>query len=139
MTRAGLFAACAAVCAAVASVVSWQTETVSTASTAAPAADPVRSIGAQLFHSKGCATCHDASGSTAFVGDGFPSLVDAAEWAGERRPGMSADEYVSESIRTPSAFISPAFRGPIAGIEGMPDLGLTEVEIDALVDYLLQG
>ena len=139
MTRAGLFAACAAVCAAVASIVSWQTETVSTASTAAPAAGIGPATGSQLFHSKGCATCHDAGDSKALIGGSFPSLVDAAEWAGERRPGMSAEEYVSESIRTPSAFISPAFNGPVAGTEGMPDLGLTEVEIDALVDYLLQG
>jgi cytochrome c551/c552 len=138
VTRAGLFAAGAAVCAAMASVVSWQTET---ATTSAPAVgvEPAGASGAQLFQTKGCATCHDARDSTAFVTGGFPSLVDAAAWAGQRRAGMDAEEYVAESIRTPSAFISPEFHGPIAGTEAMPDLGLTEVEIDALVDYLLQG
>ena len=66
-----------------------------------------------------------------------PDLSDAASWAGDRRPGMSAEDYVAESVRTPGAFISPAFQ-PIGGpTEAMPLLDVSDAELDALVRYLL--
>jgi hypothetical protein len=52
---------------------------------------------------------------------------------------VSARQYLAESIRSPSAFVSPAFspgRGPAAS---MPRLGLDDGDIEAVVDYLLQG
>ncbi|MGD9703893.1 MAG: c-type cytochrome [Acidimicrobiia bacterium] len=134
MSRAGLLAAGAAITAAAASLVGWQTTTTAPAE----AVDASTLDGAALFKAKGCATCHAGPGSTSQIGS-FPSLSDAPAWAGDRRPGMTAAEYIAESIREPAAFISPAFvpsGGPTAA---MPDLGLTETEIDALVDHLLQG
>ena len=64
-----------------------------------------------------------------------PSLADVPEWAGTRRPGLSATDYVRESILNPPVFISPEFEesGPTA----MPSLNLTDAEVDALVAYLL--
>jgi mono/diheme cytochrome c family protein len=91
--------------------------------------------GAQLFRAKGCATCHDGPDSTAQFVD-FPSLANAPSWAGERRSGMSAAEYVAQSIREPGAFISPAWVGGGA-TTAMPQLGLNEAEIAAVVGYLL--
>jgi mono/diheme cytochrome c family protein len=132
VSRAGLLAACAAVCAAAAGLVGWQTESATTAIASGPL------DGAGLFRSKGCAACHNARGSNAQYVD-FPSLVDAPSWAGDRRPGLSAEDYVAESIRAPSIFISPAFVSTGGPTEGMPDLGLTAAEIDALVDFVLQG
>ena len=73
--------------------------------------------------------------STAVMVD-FPSLADAPSWAGERRPGLTAEQYVAESIRSPTAFISPEFR-PGGATDAMPDLHLTEAEIAAVVQYLL--
>ncbi|MDP2292070.1 MAG: cytochrome c [Actinomycetota bacterium] len=132
MSRAAILAAAAAIVAAAAAVVGWQTEP---SESAAP--KPVAVSGAELFQSKGCASCHIGPDSTPLVG-AFPPLDDAASWAAERRPGMSARDYLAESMRTPSAFLSPAWvsGGPTTA---MPDLGLTEAEIDALVDHLLQG
>jgi hypothetical protein len=50
---------------------------------------------------------------------------------------MSAEDYVAESVRTPGAFISPAFQ-PIGGpTEAMPLLDVSDAELDALVRYLL--
>jgi hypothetical protein len=50
---------------------------------------------------------------------------------------MSAEDYVGESVRTPGAFISPAFQ-PIGGpTEAMPLLDVSDAELDALVRYLL--
>jgi mono/diheme cytochrome c family protein len=129
-----VFAACAAVCAAAASVVGWQTE--ASPSAAATSSDPLD--GADLFLTKGCASCHTGPDSAPLM-SGFPVLVSASDWAGERRPGLSAEEYLAESIRTPSVFISPQFTSSVGPADGMPPLGLSETEIDALVDYLLQG
>jgi cytochrome c551/c552 len=135
MSRGGLLAACAAVCAAVVSIIGWQTETTASGTMATAEAFPLD--GASLFQSKGCAACHTGPDSRSTMG--FPSLVGAAEWAADRRPGLSAPQYLAESMRTPSAFVSPAFVGSIGGTDAMPDLDLSEAEIDALVGYLLQG
>jgi mono/diheme cytochrome c family protein len=92
--------------------------------------------GSQLFRAKGCASCHDGpDGHAAF--DEFPSLADAPSWAADRRSGMSAEEYIGESIREPGAFISPAWVGG-GPVTEMPQLRLTDAEIAAIVDYLLQ-
>lgn len=68
----------------------------------------------------------------------FPSLVDAPQWAADRVPGLSADEYVRQSVLAPGEFISPEFTGGVGPTEGMPGLLVTEQELDALVDYILQ-
>jgi mono/diheme cytochrome c family protein len=93
--------------------------------------------GAALFTVKGCAACHDGPDRTSMIGAG-PPLADAPSWAGERIDGVSAEDYLEQSMRSPSAFISPAYR-PIGGPnDGMPLLRLSDREIAALVDYLLQ-
>jgi cytochrome c551/c552 len=100
---------------------------------AAPALD-----GSALFLAKGCATCHSGPTSTASMGE-FPSLADAASWAGARRPGVSAEDYLDESIREPWAFISPEFHAAGGPTTAMPQLGLSDAERDAVVAFLLAG
>jgi mono/diheme cytochrome c family protein len=100
---------------------------------AAPIAD-----GAALFQAKGCATCHAGPGSRESMGE-FPSLANAASWAGSRRPGVSAEAYLEESIREPWAFISPEFHASGGPTTAMPELGLSDAERDAVVAYLLRG
>lgn len=79
---------------------------------------------------------------------GAPDLAAAALWAGSRRPGTSAESYLTESIRQPTAFAAPGFESPtmpelgpsedaILGSPAMPDLGLSDDEIHAVVAYLL--
>ncbi len=102
----------------------------------AASASMVKSDGALLFQAKGCSSCHDGPDSTARIG-GFPSLAVAPVWAGTRRAGISAHDYLTESIRRPSAFISPAFE-PSGGPTGaMPDLAVSDTEVEALVAYLM--
>ncbi len=67
-----------------------------------------------------------------------PSLFAAPQWAGSRREGMTAEEYMKESIRTPSVFISPAAESGGPAGPTMPTLTLTDDEIEALADYVLQ-
>lgn len=94
--------------------------------------------GAQVFRVKGCATCHDGPDSRP-IADFGPSLVDVASWAGERVPGLSAEEYLAQSIRTPAAFIAPGSPGSSGGPGAgqMPLLQMSDAEIDAVVTYLL--
>lgn len=127
MSRSGL-SAIVGLAAAAGSFAAWRTE--------APA--PISSRdGGDLFISKGCASCHDGPQTTPNFSVG-PSLVDVADWAAERKPGVSAREYVEESIVYPTAFMSPDFfpNGPTSS---MPLLNLSPAEVDALVSYLVGG
>jgi mono/diheme cytochrome c family protein len=128
-----MLGAAVAVVATVGSVVSWQRTDAADVTVVQPPFD-----GASLFLAKGCATCHDGPDSTALMVK-FPSLADAPSWAATRRVGMPAGEYIAESIRSPSAFFSPEWNGGTGPTSAMPDLGLTQAEIDALVEYVLQG
>jgi cytochrome c1 len=118
-----------------ASVLAWTSDRSADAPlAAAPSSAPLD--GASLFHAKGCATCHNGPDSGAGISE-FPDLSDAASWAATRVPGMSASEYVTQSIRDPIAVISPAFSSAGGPTPGMPTLALSDAEVAALVEYLL--
>ncbi len=89
--------------------------------------------GQALFVAKGCSSCHTGPDSTSAMDVG-PPLVDAAGWAGSRRPGVDAATYLAESIREPAAFLSPARNGDAE----MPALAVTPDEVDRLVAFLLE-
>ena len=95
--------------------------------------------GAQVFTLKGCAMCHVGPDGNDSIQAG-PSLAAAPTWAGERVDGMSAEEYIEQSIRSPSAVISPEFTRTTGGpTTGMPLLQVSDDEIAALVHYLLDS
>ncbi|HEX6235903.1 MAG TPA: c-type cytochrome, partial [Acidimicrobiales bacterium] len=136
MIRREIGATVVFVAAAAAAVVGWGTASVPPAT--APVAGDVLP-GATLFRVKGCASCHIGPSGTTNPGTGptiGPDLSDAASWAGERRPGMSAEEYLAESVRAPQAFISPA-AAPGGPPGGMPRLEVADAELDALVELLM--
>ncbi len=137
MTTPGIIAAIGAIALGVASFVGWGSTASSrvAGSTAAATTEP---DGATLFRAKGCSTCHDGPETDSLI-DGFPSLVDVASFAGSRRPGYSAQQYVAESIKEPGAFFSPAFHGAVGPTTQMPTLDVSDAEIDALVAYLLDS
>ena len=153
MTGAGRRWAVAAIVAVVATVVAWQREPAAPAAAAAETqvevavetavsveAVPPTLDGAALFRAKGCAACHAGPESAAAINGAFPSLASAPYWAGDRRPDLSAAEYLAQSIREPWAFTSPEFTPGAAGpTTAMPALELTGAEIDAIVEYLLAG
>jgi cytochrome c551/c552 len=99
----------------------------------AAAPTPLALDGASLFRAKGCASCH-AGPTTAGFTDVGPSLADVATWAGTRVDGLSAEEYVRQSIVAPQAFISPEHHSRALQ---MPTLPLAPEELDALVAHLL--
>jgi hypothetical protein len=63
-------------------------------------------------------------------------LTDIATWGSERRPGLDAAGYVTESVREPTAFIAPDWQ-PNDPTDGMPSLVVSEAELDAIIGYLV--
>lgn len=89
--------------------------------------------GQSIFSSLGCGSCHTftPAGSSADVG---PDLDELADLAGERKPGTDAEEYVRESLTDPNAFVVEGFQGVMPSFAEQ----LSEEQLDALVEYLLQ-
>jgi cytochrome c oxidase subunit 2 len=90
--------------------------------------------GREIFTSAGCDACHTLADADATAQVG-PDLTDLAAAAEKRKPGMSAEEYVKESIVNPPAFAVEGYSGTT-----MPKTyedQLTPEEIDTLVEYLL--
>ena len=82
--------------------------------------------GAAVFATN-CTGCH-STGDDTKIG---PGLAGVGERAASRVQGLSADEYIEQSIREPSASIVPGFNNL------MPPWGhLGDDKIDALVTYL---
>jgi mono/diheme cytochrome c family protein len=79
----------------------------------------------------GCITCHSLDGS-ALVG---PSMAGIGTRAGSTVSGMSAEEYLRQSIVDTNAYLVPGFEANI-----MPanwEDSLTADQIDELVAYLM--
>ena len=89
--------------------------------------------GEQIFTAAGCAGCHTfgPAGSNGTIG---PSLDELKTQAGNIEPGKSAEEYVRESIEDPGAFLVQGYPNAMPPFKGR----LTDAQIQALVDYLLQ-
>lgn len=87
--------------------------------------DPVE-VGRSTFAAN-CTGCHNTSADN-LVGPGLAGIGDRA---GSRISGVSADDYIRESIREPGAFLVEGF-GPV-----MPSFStLSQGEIDGLIAYL---
>lgn len=100
------------------------------------AADGDELLGAELFEEivvggkAGCTSCHAVEPGAGSVG---PSLFGIGSAAGTRVAGMSAADYLEESITDPEAFIVDGYNGGV-----MPSgWDLSEAQIDSLVEYLL--
>lgn len=94
---------------------------------AAGAGDPAN--GAALFASLGCGACHAVDTDAAGAG---PSLMGVASRAGERVEGLSAEEYLHQSLVDPHAYVVEGFA------DVMPPFDtLAEGEVSDLVAYLM--
>ena len=102
-------------------------------SAAAPPLPPELQAGRAVFEAKGCVACHATEGTTVLVG---PSLAGLSDRAGSRKPGMSAEDYIKESILDPSAFIVPGFPGPPSPMPVFRG-NITDDELNSLIQYLL--
>jgi cytochrome c2 len=80
----------------------------------------------------GCRICHSLEPEVVLVG---PSFAGIATRAATRVPGLSAEDYLRQSILEPNAYVVEGFP---AGqmLQNFGDL-LTEEDIDNLVAFLL--
>src|SRR5207244_6516533 len=95
-----------------------------------PATDPV-ARGGQVYRALNCGSCHEPNLFGQRLG---PPLDHVGSVAATRRSGLSAPDYIRQSIIDPGAFVVPGYQ------DSMPrDLGrdLSPTDLDALVAYLL--
>lgn len=100
----------------------------STAETAPPNGEAIFSQ-TLLDGRPGCITCHSLEPDVVLVG---PSMVGVVARGEAASPGDPA-AYIRESIAVPDADILEGYQ---AG--SMPQADLTDAEVDALVNYLLE-
>lgn len=81
-----------------------------------------------------CASCHSLDGTVSGEDDAGPSLLGVAARAGERVPGLSAADYLRQSIMSPSAFVAPTYQSRMTKLASKL---LTEEELDDVVAFLL--
>ena len=100
--------------------------------------EPTANIqGQSIFTGKGgCLACHTIEGiSTGLVG---PDLTHIGTDAAERKPGVSARDYLTEAIREPEAFVPEGVERAIPGLmTAAITASLSEDEVAALVEFLL--
>ena len=85
--------------------------------------------------SGGCSFCHTLDGSEKVATARAPSWQGISGRAGDRVPGLSAEEYLRESIVDPAAYIVDGYL-PDSMPKGFKIL-LSEEDIDSLVAFLL--
>jgi len=89
------------------------------------------SRGALLFSTKGCVGCHThAAIPTSHMQIG-PDLTLLPDRADTRVVGLDARAYARQSLREPSAYRVSGYSAR------MPDLGLSDEDIEALTAFLL--
>jgi nitric oxide reductase subunit C len=79
-----------------------------------------------------CSSCHSTEVGKVIIG---PSLAGVASRAAERKSGISADDYLRESILDPNAYIVEGFRKGVM-YQKFGDV-LTDEDLDNLIAYLL--
>lgn len=99
--------------------------------------------GRQLFENgnevikMNCAGCHSLDGTIIETASGsvkVPSLQGISEHAGERIPGISAVDYLRESILQPEAYIVEGYKDQM---ERGYKYGFSEKEVNDLIAFLL--
>ncbi|MEE9325442.1 MAG: c-type cytochrome [Dehalococcoidia bacterium] len=91
--------------------------------------------GRQLFISGGCIVCHTISNIPEATGTIGPSQDDVATRAATRVEGLSAEEYIRQSILDPNAFVVEGF--PANVMPQIYDTLFSEEELNDLVAFLL--
>jgi len=80
----------------------------------------------------GCSACHDVANGITIVG---PSLKGVASRAASRKPGVSAADYLHESLVSPNAYVVQGF--PQGVMPQNLSQVLTPQQINDVVAYLL--
>lgn len=97
-------------------------------------ADTTVEAGEDVFSSSsaGCSVCHSLEPGVRLVG---PSLANIGTFASSRITGVSAEEYLRQSILAPDAYVLDGY--PAGQMLDIYEETLTDEEIDALIAYLM--
>jgi len=88
--------------------------------------------GQEIFRTKGtCEVCHRVGQAGARA----PDLAGIGARAAQRKPGMSAKQYLIESLLQPNAYVVEGYP-PIMPAVDRPPIGLNRSEVWAVVAYL---
>ncbi|MBI4788891.1 MAG: c-type cytochrome [Chloroflexi bacterium] len=94
----------------------------------------------EIMTAMACGACHALEGVAGMAGKVGPDLTHLGTTAAARKPGVSAKDYIHESILDPTAFIAPDCPdGPCRSPSVMPPIfgdRLTAKQLDILVEYL---
>jgi cytochrome c oxidase subunit 2 len=92
--------------------------------------DAASADGQTVFLTAGCTGCHSLAdvSNEGFIG---PDLTGLSNRAGGRVEGLSAEDYVRQSVLDPQAYIVDGY-GAV-----MPTLPLDAAEVNALLEFLL--
>jgi mono/diheme cytochrome c family protein len=94
----------------------------------------------EIMAAMGCGACHTIAGVEGMAGKVGPELTHIGTIGATRKPGMSAQDYIRESIVDPNAFIAPECpTGPCVTPSDMPPIfgdRLTAKQLETLVDFL---
>jgi cytochrome c2 len=85
--------------------------------------------GETLFTGQGCVGCHAVDSDATMTG---PSLQNVASVAGTRVDGMSAEEYLHQSLVDPGAHVVEGFENVMPSYSQLP-----ESDLNDLVAYLM--
>jgi cytochrome c551/c552 len=89
--------------------------------------------GALLFAVKGCIGCHMHPAFPSARMQVGPDLTGLADRAGSSVAGLDAAGYVRQSLREPGAYRASS------GYAVMPDLGLSDEQVESLTAFLLSS
>jgi cytochrome c2 len=88
--------------------------------------------GEEIFHTKGtCEICHRIGQK----GTRAPDLAGIGARAGKTKPGLSAKQYIIESLLQPGAYLVEGYPNIMPAID-KPPIGLNRSELWALVAFL---
>lgn len=86
-----------------------------------------------------CFTCHTIEGLAGATGLLGPDLTHIGTEAANRQPGVSAEEYLRQSITKPETFVAEGVERAVPGLMLTAlTAGLTDADVDALVAFLLE-
>ena len=112
---------------------------------AAPAADGLAAAGRSIFITGAgegaatpCVTCHTLDGVPEAVGLLGPDLSTIGADAANRQPGVSAEDYLTQSIKDPESFVAEGVERATPGLMTTAiTAGLTDADVEALVAFLM--
>ena len=87
---------------------------------------------ATIGSAAGCKTCHSLEPGVIIIG---PSMAGIGTHAASVVPGMSAEEYLKQSILDPNAHVVENF--PPSVMPNVFDTQLTEEQVNQLVAFML--